>query len=342
MRRMRILGVLALASLLAGCVGGEPPTAPIVDETPESLEVPQESPEPEPAPVVSEAFTTPWPSGFTRRELADSALAKTYEFLERREQGSGDQYLTMVFQDTVLEFHREWISDLATLAADAFSDSLDEDLLLVLGTEGAFLVETLDARGRELVPGFEMCCFSGDTGVAYLGTAWISSPSYFTTEGLPIAPFVAPTPHDFFHLIQDSLDKGPASQVYPPGNPLYRPLWFTEGTAEFMGYALVSYRGYHPYWGNHFIARASDAARDDLLLSRHEEMKTPKSDDPYHYGQLATEYIVASVGVEPLMRVWELLGQGASFDDAFEEALGISVQDFYAAYDDMIENMVVG
>jgi hypothetical protein len=42
------------------------------------------------------------------------------------------------------------------------------------------------------------------------------------------------------------------------------------------------------------------------------------------------------------MNIWKLAGQGASFEDAFEEALGISAQDFYAAYDDMIVNMVTG
>jgi uncharacterized glyoxalase superfamily metalloenzyme YdcJ len=34
------------------------------------------------------------------------------------------------------------------------------------------------------------------------------------------------------------------------------------------------------------------------------------------------------------------VGEGASFEDAFEGALGISVQDFYAAYDAMVETMV--
>jgi ABC-type phosphate/phosphonate transport system substrate-binding protein len=41
------------------------------------------------------------------------------------------------------------------------------------------------------------------------------------------------------------------------------------------------------------------------------------------------------------MTIWKLAGEGASFEDAFEEALGISVQDFYAAYDAMVETMVL-
>jgi ABC-type phosphate/phosphonate transport system substrate-binding protein len=107
-----------------------------------------------------------------------------------------------------------------------------------------------------------------------------------------------------------------------------------------MGEAIVAYRGYQPYWGNHFTASASDAAAEDFILSRHEAFVG--SNDPYNYGSLATEYIVASVGIEPLMNIWKLAGEGASFEDAFEEALGISVQDFYAAYDAMVVNMVMG
>lgn len=338
MWRTRTLGVLALASLLAGCVGGEPPTEPIVDETSESLEVPQESPEPEPAPVVFEAFATPWPTGFTRKELADTALAKTYAFLDQAEEGTGSQYLNMIYQDTVLEFHREWAEDLSFLTADAFSYVLNDEVLLVHGTDSDFFVETLEARGETLMPGFDMCCSSGNLGIAFQGIAWMSFPQDFITEAIPTMNHISATPHELFHIVQDTLDEGPGGQVLPPGNPFYRPVWLVEGSAQFMGEAIVAYRGYQPYWGNHFSASASDAAGEDFILSRHESFAA--SNDPYNYGSLATEYIIASVGVEALMNIWKIAGQGASFEDAFEEALGISVLDFYAAYDAMVENMV--
>jgi hypothetical protein len=297
-------------------------------------------PESEAPPVVSEAFATPWPTGFTRRELGDTALAKTYTFLDQAEEGAGSRYLTMIYQDTVLEFHREWAEDLSSVTADAFWYALEDEVLVVFGTTSDFFVETLEARGETLMPGFDMCCSGGNVGVAFQGIVWVSFPSDFAEETIPRMDHISTTPHELFHIVQDSLDKGPGGQVLPPGNPFYRPVWLVEGSAQFMGKAIVAYRGYRPYWGNHFNAAATDAAAEDFILGRHEVYVG--SGDPYNYGSLATEYIIASVGVEALMNIWKIAGQGASFEDAFEEALGISVPDFYAAYDDMIENMVHG
>jgi hypothetical protein len=330
----------ALTALLVGCVAapeGEDQSA-MTESAPEEATT-EVMPEAEGPPVVSEAFATPWPTGFTRRELADSALAKTFAFLDQRSEGASDELLTIVYQDTVLEFHQEWGTELAEVTIDSFADYLSDDTLLVVGTEGDFLVETLAELDRPLVPGFDQCCSSGVAGVAYLGTSWVSLPEDFIVESLPEAWAVAIIPHELFHNVQDSLDKGPGGHVFPPGDPLYRPVWLIEGSANYMGLATVAHGGYRDYWGNHFTATAEDAAKEDFILSRHEAYEG--SSDPYSYGQLATEYIIASVGIEPLMNIWKLAGEGASFEDAFEEALGISVQDFYAAYDAMVESMVL-
>jgi hypothetical protein len=339
MKTPAALLALALALTLGSCSAGEELPASEQSVAPEAATT-EVMPEADAAPVVAAAFETPWPSGFTRRELADTALAKTYAFLDQAEEGTGSQYLTMIYQDTVLEFHREWAEDLSFLTADAFSHVLNDDVVLVHGTTSDFFLEQMGALGRPVVPGFEQCCGSGYVGVAYKGSAWMSFPDDFIREAIPTMNHISATPHELFHIVQDTLDEGPGGQVLPPGNPLYRPVWLVEGSAQFMGEAIVAYRGYQPYWGNHFNASASDAAAEDFILSRHESFVG--SNDPYNYGSLATEYIVASVGIEPLMNIWKLAGQGASFEDAFEEALGISVEDFYAAYDDMIVNMVTG
>jgi hypothetical protein len=338
MKTPAALLALALTLTLGACFTYEEPPAGDQSLTPEAATT-EDTPEADAAPVVSAAFETPWPSGFTRRELADTALAKTYAFLDQAEAGTGSQYLTMIYQDTVLEFHREWAEDLSFLTADAFSYVLNDDVVLVHGTNSEFFLEEMGALGRPVVPGFEQCCGSGYVGVAYKGSAWMSFPDDFIREAIPKMDHISATPHELFHIVQDTLDEGPGGQVLPPGNPLYRPVWLTEGSAQFMGEAIVAYRGYQPYWGNHFTASESDAAGEDFILSRHEAYVG--SSDPYAYGSLATEYIVASVGIEPLMNIWKLAGQGASFEDAFEEALGISVQDFYATYDAMVEEMVL-
>ncbi len=335
------LAALVMSGLLAltGCAATEPgPDEILVVE--EATNEEEFAPEPEniPPPEISDAFAAPWPTGFTRRELADTALARTYAFLDGRDTTGADEFLSILYQDTVMERHRDWGTDLAELTIDAFSPYLDEDILLVAGTEGDFFVETLQGIERPLMPGFEQCCSTGIAGIAHKGTSWVSLPRDFTQDRLPIAGHMAIIPHELFHNVQDSLDKGPGGQTLPPGHVFYRPVWLIEGSAEFMGLAIVSYRGHHEYWGNHFATTLEDAAAEDLMLSRYEAW-TGYGPDPYNYGSLATEYIIASVGVEPILDIFRYAGEGASFEEAFEQAIGLSVEEFYQAYDTMNEEM---
>lgn len=105
-----------------------------------------------------------------------------------------------------------------------------------------------------------------------------------------------------------------------------------------MGHAIVSYLGYQEYWGNHFSLGAGDLSRERPRLRGFESYES--SFAGYSWGQLATEYIIASVGVEPLMAIWKYAGEGASFEDAFEHAIGLSVEEFYEAFDIMKEEMI--
>lgn len=337
MRQILFLGTIV--AILTGCLS-EPEGAgkEHATEKSSSVEPAQESPELDPAPTVAGSFLSPWPKGFSRRELADTALAKTHAYFDSRTEGASEGLLTVTFQETVLDVHQEWGSEVAVLTIESFAEYLDGETLLVVGTEGDFFIETLAEKNRPLPPEFDRCCSRGIAGVAYLGTSWVSLPSDFIVEKMPPAGHMAIIPHELFHNIQDSLDKGPASQTYPPGNELYRPVWLTEGSANYMGFAITDYLGHKDYWGNHFVAPSTVALDEDFVLARYEV--SDGSNDPYSYGQLATEYIIASVGVEPLMNVWKLSGEGLSFEESFEQAIGISVEEFYAAYDEMISSMV--
>jgi len=340
LRRLVLSGTLAATLILSGCAATD--SVGITEESAleegDPSEVPlAPGPEVTAPPEVSPAFDTPWPLEVTRRELADTALAKTYAFIEQRTPGAHEGLLTVVSQDTVVEFHRAIGTDLAELTADTFADYLDEGAFLALGTNIDFLIESLEERGRPFNP--QAIPSTGTVCVAYLGTAWISWPSFFGREELPRDKnLTACVPHELFHIAQDTLDPWPASQTYPPGHELYRAFWLTEGSAQFIGHALVSYQGYHDYWGNHFTLGAGDLGQDRPRLRGYESYESGFAG--YQWGQLATEYIIASVGVEPLMDIWKYAGEGASFEDAFEQAIGLSVEEFYKAFDIMNEEMI--
>lgn len=333
------LSLVALAGLSA-CAAFEEPS--VVEETLETVQDAPETPKPEAplVPQVSAIFETPWPSGFTRRELADSAIARTWEFLDARNVGAHETILTSVHQETVAPFHQELSESLAKVTVDAFGSYMGENVLLITGTNSDFLEETHAAQNRT----YEANAFpqSGNVCVAWQSVAWISMPTIMKTGALPVdRHLTACVPHELFHVAQDNLDKA----VYGENasrcqGDKSRPLWLVEGSAQFVGHAVVSHQGHHVYWGNHFSAGASDLEGSRPLLKAFETWESGW--DAYKWGGLATEYIIASVGVEPLMEIWAQAGQCIPFDEAFNNALGITVDDFYAAFDTMNDEMVKG
>ncbi|MFM1953231.1 MAG: hypothetical protein RL187_440 [Actinomycetota bacterium] len=335
--RIVALSAIALLSLTA-CAAAEEP--PMVEEAVETAqEAPEVSQPEEPSvPQASAIFDTPWPSGFTRRELADTAIAKTWEFLDNRTVGAHETLLTSVHQDTVVIFHQELSDGLAEVTVDAFAPYLPDNVLLITGTNHEFLEETHAAQGRV----FESDPFprGGNVCVAWNGVAWVSMPTFMKIDALPVDKnLTACVPHELFHVAQDNLDKAvygeEASQCQGDKS---RPLWLVEGSAQFMGHAIVSHQGHHEYWGKHFTAGAADLKGPRPLLESREPWESGW--EAYTWGSLATEYIIASVGIEPLMEIWAQAGQCIPFDEAFTTALGITVDDFYAAFDRMNEEMV--
>ena len=51
-------------------------------------------------------------------------------------------------------------------------------------------------------------------------------------------------------------------------------------------------------------------------------------ENPYGIGCVATEYIVASIGVEKYLDIYRNLGLGTNFENSFRNATGINLADF--------------
>jgi hypothetical protein len=48
---------------------------------------------------------------------------------------------------------------------------------------------------------------------------------------------------------------------------------------------------------------------------------------------VATEYIVASVGMESFLKIFSYIGQGQDFSTAFQNATGLNLSDFYQKFE---------
>lgn len=148
--------------------------------------------------------------------------------------------------------------------------------------------------------------------------------------------------HEIFHLIHDGLDPDAAGQSPPPGTPNFRPVWYIEGGGEFFGRIIASYLDLYPY--DRFTPTdRSGAFLDVSYLSDLELLEVSQQRafgiENYFSGQRAMEFMVASMGMGAVLEVWENLGTGMNFYQAFESAMGITVEDFYEKFNAMHTNL---
>ena len=137
--------------------------------------------------------------------------------------------------------------------------------------------------------------------------------------------------HEYFHTVQGNLSGG-------SNWPERVPSWFIEGGANFVGISFAELSGVSKYLDG----------RNEELLQRNYQYKeyVPLSEysylnvnpplnylNPYGIGCVATEYIVASVGMVKYLDIYRNLGQGKDFPSSFELATGISLNDFYKKFE---------
>ena len=138
-------------------------------------------------------------------------------------------------------------------------------------------------------------------------------------------------PHEIFHIWQIAALKRINDNSPDPSNPLNSPVWFDEGSAEFFAQALYS--------------KTTNFYKSSGVVIRPYKLKdyaTRNIDSglPYHLGRVASEYIVASKGMDNFLAIFWNIGNGQDFPTAFENALGISLSDFYEKFDRNLQKML--
>lgn len=111
--------------------------------------------------------------------------------------------------------------------------------------------------------------------------------------------------HEFFHLVQSKLGS------LSPFVERTIPRWFEEGSAEFVGYAV--------------LALESKTRYEDIVA------KLPSSNDldkdPYGAGRVAIEYLVKTYGFEKILDLFADYSSNTNFDQIFLKNFGITVSD---------------
>lgn len=288
------------------------------------------------------AFDSPWPTEITRKQLIDSALSRAFEYFDEKSTSGQPSNLTIYFEDTFPEEHHQWVEDMAKVSASFPSDFTDHQFNLMVG-DPSWVYEVIETEGFWTEPQGHCGGLTPDGAVGGCASRGAVSANYGETVGSGELDWSGTlpsiVPHEMFHSVQDVLDPNPMSQIPPVGEPTHRPLWFWEGGAEFFGYAVGDYAEVASYYvspwewwyylPNPDLGLESFAERDLFAVPP----------EGYWMGQMATEYIVASVGVEGMLGISQGLSQGLTWKEAFESGTGIPLEDFYALFDEAYQNI---
>lgn len=137
--------------------------------------------------------------------------------------------------------------------------------------------------------------------------------------------------HEYFHAIQAKLS-GRSDW------PALVPSWFIEGGANFVGISFSALSGVSAYLEgrNEELLARDYQSKKYLPLEQYTYLNFKPAtnyENPYGIGCVATEYIVASVGMERYLNIYRSLGLGKDFKSSFETATGLSLSDFYTKFE---------
>lgn len=261
------------------------------------------------------SFSTPFPDNFTRFEMVEAVKASFEDFFKTN--SSTKTFKLVVDPEFALK----------TIEIRAYVGKIYSALPFPTNYPKTIVVVT---KNRNLVKS-ELSSFGLD--LSDVGPNWpcinCAGAGWATADnGLG-----AVTAHEIFHIWQKSAYNRKSNNAPDPSNPANPPTWFDEGSADLFGYLMYqsisrTYQDYPrtmSYWEPQPLKNYSTRNIDASL--------------PYLLGRMASEYIVASVGIERFLQIFFNVGEGSDFPIAFERATGVSLDFFYEKFDKNVRKM---
>lgn len=301
---------------------------------------------PNPSPTISESAKNevpkfePWATKFDYNVMVDVALQKTAEYFGKIT--PNDKY--QIFTDpTIKKEDRELVGKVLSYANGMFTNSGFNERKVFLGATHEWGATNLKANnlwiGDPKSPfpcsdgSRDAMCAQGELILLIYSDIYSGKGGYGWDYGRISVPA-----HEYFHTVQASLSSENSlgnSNIEP--TPLTLPVWLDEGTANFYGFFTTNNMGIVSY----YTARNAQITnnpnyRSNLKLTSYYKRGNDESGnylDPYGIGQAATEYIVASVGFKPIIDIYKNYKVTKNFPSAFQQAVGISIEDFYSKFE---------
>jgi hypothetical protein len=302
------------------------------------------TPSPVPTPTASqkvESFT-PWATNFNQKQVSDEAQRKFREWAALQPDKSNMHKL--IKQAGVPSTRGKNFTLVDDLGLRLFGQFFTRQSTTVLGTNEKWVVDQLTANGGI----YNSCNInSGNGGLNYCLDNGTSQGYVITTDinfqpGNPGSDGSALLAHEFFHIVQRVLGSnstGIATKTGVKGEEGAVPIWFIEGTANFVGFSVAALALNSTYWEGRpmmfqYAPRTPDANKN--TLEDYEIRNGPGNNSPtypYIAGQLATEYLVASVGFQKMLDILIDFKTSKNFEKSFQTAIGISKAEFYEKFE---------
>jgi hypothetical protein len=129
--------------------------------------------------------------------------------------------------------------------------------------------------------------------------------------------------HELFHLIQFNHFAQFAGRP-----PFSIPGWFTEGGATLMSPLVL---GMDTRW----LIQADNQSAQQIDSKSSLEDLSSNSGRNYSLGPIANEFLIYLVGFNKYLAIWKEMGKGKVFANAFPDATGIELKDFYAMFEEI-------
>lgn len=335
----KLLPIAISAFLLSGCVSSDQTNTDSVDKAVPQVQKTPAEPQVKETPTevkVSNPFT-PWSTSFDALEVIKSALKNTDDYFGSVEPNRSYE---LVIDKSFPSSELTWIKEMLSYSNGSLSRFESDNFKVFISGSPDWSRKTL--RDKNLWvgdPKSKFPCNADWTNEGSCADNNLVLINYFNVkpnEDWYVSRRAIPA-HEIFHIFQDSLSG--LSLNMGPDDPRAIPTWLIEGSANFYGFYVVDRMGFNNY-------NESRSSRSWYDYSTGPQVPLIKynnfSSDPYTIGQLATEYLVASVGFESLMNVFNLSKTEESFSDAFKQAVGISLDEFYLKFESSRSLMYVG
>ena len=115
--------------------------------------------------------------------------------------------------------------------------------------------------------------------------------------------------------------------------PEKRPTWLFEGSAEFVGHAVLDFAGIERLDYRLTRWRESDKRSSYLPALSTVETISQGAQMPYTVAALAVNDLASSAGIRSVASFCELRGQGTPWEEAFLRAFSVTPSEFYEQFE---------